>query len=284
MMNFLRKHWRGEYSLPRSYWLHGSLLGLLIGTGAVFLAASTTEALGTPYALPLEITSLVCCLFILVYLVWATGGIWRSATRRGGFWAGAAKVGLVLGWLSAISQVVSQVPRPAPLAPIDEPHLDTGPNAAQSWGQVGQWVIRYDSSDGGDGIPNGCYMYRLHGSAILRIGFYGPANDYSVMFGNDTLSTRIENNKYYSINLTFGNETPWTVEATAKFFPGTNIKMLIFRTSQQQFFADLVSNTHLIISQNGSSISEFSLKNAKDALTAMQKCQESHGQNPPKGS
>ena|SRR6266403_2889952 len=283
MINFLRKHWRGEYSLPRSYWLHGSLLGLLIGMGAVFLAASTEEALGTPYALPLEITSLVCCLFIPVYGVWATGGIWRSATRRGGFWAGAAKVGLVLGWLSGISQVVSQVPRPGPLASIDKPYLDTDPNA-QPWSQVGQWVIRYDYSDGGRVIPNGCFMYRVYGSAILRIGFYGPENDYSVMFGSYTLSTIIENNKYYSINLTFGNETPWTAEAVAKFFPGTNNKALSFRTSQQQFFAELVSNNSLIISQNGSPISEFSLTGAKDALTAMQKCQESHRQNPPKGS
>src|ERR1700730_11981754 len=77
--------------------------------------------------------------------------------------------------------------------------------------------------------------------------------------------SRIENNKYYSINLTFGNETPWTAEAVAKFFPGTNNKALSFRTSQQQFFAELVGNNSLIISQNGSPISEFSLTGAKDA-------------------
>ena len=29
-MNFVSKHWRGEYSLPRSFWLHGVLLGCLV--------------------------------------------------------------------------------------------------------------------------------------------------------------------------------------------------------------------------------------------------------------
>jgi hypothetical protein len=100
MMNFLKKHWKGEYSLPHSYWLHGSLLGLLIGMGAAFLAAATADSKGTSYLVPLEITCLVYFLLILVYSVWATGGIWRSATHRGGFWARAAKVMLVLGWLS----------------------------------------------------------------------------------------------------------------------------------------------------------------------------------------
>ena len=28
--NFVSKHWRGEYSLPRSFWIHGVLLGYLL--------------------------------------------------------------------------------------------------------------------------------------------------------------------------------------------------------------------------------------------------------------
>jgi hypothetical protein len=115
---------------------------------------------------------------------------------------------------------------------------------------------------------------------VLRIGFYGPANDYAVMFGSDTLNTRVENNKYYGITLRFGNETPWTAEAVVKIFPETNSKVVIFRTSQQQFFAELAKNNSLIISQNGDPIAEFSTTGAKDALAAMLKCQESHQQNP----
>jgi prepilin peptidase CpaA len=29
-LNFVSKHWRGEYSLPRSFWVHGVLLGFLL--------------------------------------------------------------------------------------------------------------------------------------------------------------------------------------------------------------------------------------------------------------
>jgi hypothetical protein len=251
--------------------------------GAFYLAVATEEALGTPYALPLVIISLVGGLFVFVYLGWATVGTWRSATYRGGFWAGAAKAALVLSWLSGINQTIQafQMPHPTPLVPTDKSHLDIDPNAVQSWSQVGQWVIRYDDSDGVDGTPNGCFMYRKFGDAGLRIGFYGRANWYSVMFRSDTLNTRIEVDKYYTINLKFGDETPWTVKALAKIFVGTNIKVLMFLINDQQFFTELVSNNSLIISQNGSPISELSVTGAQEALTAMQKCQESHRQNTP---
>jgi hypothetical protein len=125
-------------------------------------------------------------------------------------------------------------------------------------------------------------MYRVYGGAVLRIGFYGPANDYLVMFGSDTLSPRLENEKYYNLNLKFGSESPWTVETMAKFFPDSNSKVLLFRTNQQQFFSELVSNNSLTISQPGNPVAEFSVTGAKEALQAMLTCQESHNHNPPK--
>jgi hypothetical protein len=231
----------------------------------------------------------IACFLALVIQIWQTGGIWRSATRRGGFWAGAAKAAVVLGWFSAIGNIGQafdqsnqRAASPTPLASTDKSHLDTDPNAAQPWSQVGQWVIRYDYSDGGNGIPNGCFMFRVYGDAVLRIGFYGPANDYVVMFGSDTLSPRLENQKYYNLNLKFGNELPWTVETRAIIFPGTNYKMLLFHTNQQQFFSELVSNNSLTISQVGNPVAEFSVTGAKEALQAMLTCQESHNHNPPK--
>jgi hypothetical protein len=44
MIEFARKHWRGEYSLPRSYWLHGAFFGALIGLGGAFLTAAVNDA------------------------------------------------------------------------------------------------------------------------------------------------------------------------------------------------------------------------------------------------
>jgi len=105
MMNFVRKHWRGEYSLPRSYWLHGSLLGVAIMIVGQFLIFETEQAKFSPYALPLGISCLVYILLIVVYGVWVTGGTWRSATRRGGGWARAAKVMIVFGWISSVGQI-----------------------------------------------------------------------------------------------------------------------------------------------------------------------------------
>jgi hypothetical protein len=109
-INFVGKHWLGEYSLPRSYWLHGVFFGTLIGLGGAFLTAALKDAEGTgsPYVFSLAITCIVYALCWLVFYIWVTGGSWRSATRRGGFWARMAKVALVLGWLGVVSQTVQE--------------------------------------------------------------------------------------------------------------------------------------------------------------------------------
>jgi len=110
MIEFVRKHWRGEYSLPRSYWLHGAIFRVLIALGGAFLTAALkdAEATGSPYVLPLAITAIVYGLCWLVYFIWLTGGTWRSATQRGGFWARTAKVALVLGWFGVVSETVQE--------------------------------------------------------------------------------------------------------------------------------------------------------------------------------
>ena len=48
IMLFISKHWRGEYSLPRTYWLHGVLFGfLLLAVGGVLVE-------GTGFELPVR--------------------------------------------------------------------------------------------------------------------------------------------------------------------------------------------------------------------------------------
>jgi len=173
----------------------------------------------------------------------------------------------------------SALPAP-PLIPADKLH----PAKAQPWKQVGEWDVRYDNTDSGDRAPNGCFMARIYGHAGFRIGFHGPAKDYAVMFTSENLIPRIEDQKSYNLSLRFGNLSPWSVEAAATTLGSSDKRMLLFRTGDQRFLAELVSNNSLTISQSGTPIFEFAVTGAKEALAAMLNCQESHRRNPYKAS
>ena len=103
--NFIERHWRGELSLPISYWVVGVLLsfafGLLVGLYAVLLKAM---ALPQGQTMALMVAFLV---FMGAFGVWQLGGIWRSAGhhmersksewRR--FWAILARILSAIGTL-----------------------------------------------------------------------------------------------------------------------------------------------------------------------------------------
>jgi hypothetical protein len=109
----------------------------------------------------------------------------------------------------------------------------------------------------------------------------GP--NYYIRFTSGTLSPMIEDRKHYNLSLSFGGFTPWTIKAEAKTFVSGN-KFLVFRTSDQRLFGGLVSSNSLTISQSGTSIFEFTVTGAKEALAAMLNCQEAHLRNPNKSS
>src|SRR5271169_2688530 len=92
-LNFVSKHWRGEYSLPRSFWVHGVLLGfLLLVVSCVLIEIRLCP--GSPFFSMISMIGIG---------IWQIGGVWRSAKRQGGFWAKAANfsiVGILLAFMS----------------------------------------------------------------------------------------------------------------------------------------------------------------------------------------
>lgn len=92
---YLARHWSGDHSLARSYWVNGFLLSFT----AVIVLASTAISLAQVWGI------------IAVVAVWQITGIWRSALKhksRGGktFWAGLAfisVISVILGFLGLAS-------------------------------------------------------------------------------------------------------------------------------------------------------------------------------------
>jgi len=105
--NFIARHWRGELSLPVSYWLISFAANLCGTLAVVFLTATFTPADGYE---PVGILALLAAIWLILVglLVWQIVGLWRSAERRAGelfqlhrsaFWARAAQVMAVIGVL-----------------------------------------------------------------------------------------------------------------------------------------------------------------------------------------
>ena len=98
--NYIARHWRGELSLPVSYWLNGILCGVVVGASVTALAYATN---GHGDARPLMwLFSLIATWISAALLtLWQSVGVWRSATRyrQSGkrFWGVAAKALVLLG-------------------------------------------------------------------------------------------------------------------------------------------------------------------------------------------
>ena len=97
--NFFVRFWKGDLSLPMSYWGVGVGINIVIGLliGLFVGAAGMSEDAIWGYIIPFQIYTVV--------------GIWRSANKYNGtkYWAILAKVAVVLGILSNLLSMLAGV-------------------------------------------------------------------------------------------------------------------------------------------------------------------------------
>jgi hypothetical protein len=99
--NYIARHWRGDLSLPVSYWINDFVA--TIAVSVFFRNVRTFISLSdgpVVYAATITLISLV----VIAVSVWQFVGIWRSAGKhraRGGrrFWAWAARFAVFTGFL-----------------------------------------------------------------------------------------------------------------------------------------------------------------------------------------
>ncbi|MEA3054415.1 MAG: hypothetical protein QOG72_3318 [Sphingomonadales bacterium] len=97
--NYFRRHWAGHLSLPVSYWINSALLSALIAAAVEYGGDRIRDRGGTLRGL--AIIAIAYFVFYVIFWVWSSVGIWRSAywhRRRGGTpgWGLAARILVVL--------------------------------------------------------------------------------------------------------------------------------------------------------------------------------------------
>ena len=97
--NYIARHWRGELSLPVSYWVNG-FLGNIFVAAAVVIISEAVDFKDNFYP-----AVALCCVVLIWAIVlgtaiWQVVGNWRSATNYQNvkkFWGGAAKILTIIG-------------------------------------------------------------------------------------------------------------------------------------------------------------------------------------------
>ena len=81
-MNFTVKNWRGELPLWKSYWIAGFAGSLALGVLAAVVVAVISAISGADYdPLAIFVTLVVTWVLQLLFSIWQSVGVWRSAGR-----------------------------------------------------------------------------------------------------------------------------------------------------------------------------------------------------------
>ena len=107
--SYFLRHWRGELSLPRSYWLNGVLI-FGFGVNILLLIIEVASIVLLRSSPPILIAILVGVIALdLAAYVWALVGTWRSAVRYTGprFWSILARIAIVVGVAISVSRVLN---------------------------------------------------------------------------------------------------------------------------------------------------------------------------------
>ncbi|MGJ4941360.1 RDD family protein [Bradyrhizobium sp. HKCCYLS1011] len=131
--SYIARHWRGELSLPLSYWVNGGLVGVIAGATIAVIAGLIVHEQFDAEPVPALLWMSAIWLCVALLTLWQLVGIWRSATRYRaagkGRWGLVAKVMVALGAASTLLQFFMQgLPQIAGVAEIVAGDRSLGPH------------------------------------------------------------------------------------------------------------------------------------------------------------
>jgi hypothetical protein len=106
--SYIARHWRGELSLAKSFWLNGFVIGFI--SRVLFSGLLTASQFLGSANVVVPVFFALQALNILV-VVWILVGIWRAASNYAGrrLWAILAKIVVVIGVLGSAAIVAKNL-------------------------------------------------------------------------------------------------------------------------------------------------------------------------------
>jgi hypothetical protein len=136
--NYFLRHWRGNLSLPVSYWINAIIL---VGVLTIILFAAVAAIVNSNAGLRIvSFASLSTLFFSTAAWFWSMVGVWRSAghhVEKGGAsgWANTARAIVVLGFAGMSANLVNTIPQVKEYGliaigsdPIGDIHVEVSPN------------------------------------------------------------------------------------------------------------------------------------------------------------
>ena len=115
MLAILKKLYKGDYPLGKSYWLFGNVVPFvlfLIIILSIFIPANDPISKlrnidFTPETNTSLIITIIMSLITIVYIFISTVGVWRSASKHEGkrHWAILAKITIIIAFLSYVNDI-----------------------------------------------------------------------------------------------------------------------------------------------------------------------------------
>ncbi len=109
--SYFARHWRGELSLPKSWWVNGVLIsGVLVGGAGLGLFTAVFNLSHPAPGLGWTETAIYLAIAISVY-IWAVVGTWRAAGKYKGpaLWKWLAWIGICAGVLMSVRVVAGDL-------------------------------------------------------------------------------------------------------------------------------------------------------------------------------
>ena len=138
----------------------------------------------------------------------------------------------------------------------------------------GNWSIRVDTS-----LDYGCFLFsEFEGGSVFRLGVDRTDGSVYVLVGNPDWKS-IEFGKTYPVSMKFGDESPWSADATGFSFdlpkdqPFLSVQVAMNPETMGLFMAEFMEESSFQLFYRGSSVANLSLKGSYAAAMKLFECQ-----------